>query len=348
MAHAAKRKPAVGMTSIRLVWPFIELARKHGYAHTVERVHELFGLTQEELNDPDTRVPQQRVADLLSLAIERSGQRDIGLLAARYVDSTHVGIGEFLARSRPTLREAIESGVQYVALLGEGAQYHFEVQGKLAVSTIRFDPRLSIHEAAYEFVVALGILRARRMTGIETLAPIEVSFTHPRPADTRRHEKLLRCRVRFGMPVTQIVMSAESLEMRMASAEPALGQILERQAEAMLERLPRSDTLAARVRSVLRSERGLRSASAARTAQRLGLSVRSLSRRLDDEGTSYRALIDEARKLVALRELARDTCTIGELADQLGFASSPSFHRAFKRWTGMSAALFRREAQRKR
>jgi AraC-like DNA-binding protein len=71
------------------------------------------------------------------------------------------------------------------------------------------------------------------------------------------------------------------------------------------------------------------------------MSVRTLARRLGEESTSYRMLLDETRKHTALRDLAQTLRPINDIAHQLGFASSQSFHRAFRRWTGDTAASYR-------
>lgn len=344
----ARASRAKGTVSIRLVWPFLELARAAGHTQADARAREWLALTDEQLRDPETRVPLSRIAALLTGAIERTGNRDIGLLAARHVAAAHTGITEYVARSRATLREAIESSVRYSRLLGDLAHHSLVIEGKLAYFRLWLDPELPIHEAAYEYVFALGLLSARRITGIADLAPLEVHFMHREPTDVTPHKKLFRCRLRFGMPIAQVVMRADSLAAPLAGAEPALGELLERQADAMLARLPRSKKTAARVRAALRSEASLRAVSASRIATRLGMSVRTLSRKLDAEGTSYRALFDEVRKQVAIRDLTQSARAIAEIAHGLGFASSQSFHRAFRRWTGSTAAAHRARARERR
>jgi AraC-like DNA-binding protein len=339
---AAATIPAT--TSIRLVWPFIELGRQRGY-EVREWIMQRLQLTPAQLEDPETRVPQRLIARLLDEAIERGGERDIGLMAARYVDSAHFGIGEYVARTRPTLRAALETTGRYLPLLGDGAGHAIERRGRRVIVRLWFSPELAIHEAAYEFAMAIGVLRARRMTGLPDLAPVSVHFMHARPPSTTRHERLFRCPVHFGADVTHVVLSAEFLEMRLSGADPTLGEWLERQATSMLERLPRGDDVTSRVRTLLGGDIALRTASAGRVAQRLGMSVRTLSRKLEVEGSCYRDLVDEARKQAALRELEDGARSIADIADRLGFASSQSFHRAFKRWTGKTADRIRKEAR---
>ncbi|HTU61531.1 MAG TPA: helix-turn-helix transcriptional regulator, partial [Polyangiales bacterium] len=86
--------------------------------------------------------------------------------------------------------------------------------------------------------------------------------------------------------------------------------------------------------------------SAARIARRLGVSVRTLARRLGECGKTYRELLNEARMRIALRDLAQTLRPIDHIALQLGFSSSQSFHRAFRRWTGDTAASYRERSRR--
>lgn len=327
--------------SVRLVWPFVELARQHERADLIERLQAQLGLNQAEFEDPDTRVPLQLAVDLLDQSIARTGLRNMGLLAAQLVTSEHVGIAEYLARSKGTLGEALGSSAQFVRLLGDGAHQSIEIRDDLAFARLWFDSNLVMHEAAYEFAVATRLLSARRITGMPDLAPLEVHFMHPQPHDLGVHRQVFNCTLRFNMPITQVVLSADVLTIPLARAEPALSRLLERQASAMLADLPRTDDLVTRVRDMLTAETDLCETSATRVARRLGMSVRTLARRLGEESTSYRMLLDETRKHVALRDLAQTLRPINDIAHQLGFASSQSFHRAFRRWTGDTAASYR-------
>jgi len=237
--------------------------------------------------------------------------------------------------------------VRYLPLLGDGARCSLEIDGKIARSCFWFDPRLRIHEAAYEFVIAIGVLRARRITRIARLAPIEVHFMHEQPKDITRHQQLFACPIRFGADVTQIVMSAKFLDTPMAGAEPALNELLSREADRMLASLPRARRASERVEAELSAYPDLRSASAERIARKLGMSTRTLHRKLLAEGTTYRAIIDRVRAAAALYRLEHSEQPIAEIAHALGFGSPQSFHRAFKRWTGTTAQRRRTAARRK-
>jgi AraC-like DNA-binding protein len=140
-------------------------------------------------------------------------------------------------------------------------------------------------------------------------------------------------------------MSAKFLDMRMAGAEPVLNALLSEQADRMLERLPRAIGAAQQVEAELSARADLCGVSAQRIARKLGMSVRTLHRKLSDEGASYREILDRVRAAIAVHRLEHGDRPIAEIAHALGFASTQSFHRAFKRWTGGTAAARRKRVK---
>ena len=147
----------------------------------------------------------------------------------------------------------------------------------------------------------------------------------------------------FAMGENALVLPAPLLETPCVRADPALVAVLDRYAAERLEQAPRTSSIADRVRSALGDELRGGEPTAARLATRFKMSVRSLSRLLAAEGTSFRELLDALRRDLATRHLAADQLSIGEVAFLLGFSELSSFHRAFKRWTGRTPAEFRQE-----
>ncbi|MGD8863859.1 MAG: AraC family transcriptional regulator ligand-binding domain-containing protein [Myxococcales bacterium] len=325
------------------VWPFLALAQQAGRDDARRRLCTYLGVTEAELADPATRVPVRKLAVLLDKALRRSGIRDIGLLAACKVDAVHLGLMEEVTRTRGTLRSALDAGMRYVPLIGDGVHYELEVEGDIATGTVALDPALEVHETAVEFVLAIGLLWARRVTAIEGLAPLEVHFAHPRPADISRHRELFRCKLFFDAPIIKVVMRANHLERALGGSEPVLAGLLEQRAEGMLQQLPRASDTTTEVRRLLAARSDLTSTTAEQIATRMGQSVRTLARRLRAEGSSYRELLDDVRKQAAHQALSGSDRSIGKIAERLGFSSPQSFNRAFRRWTGTTAAAYRRK-----
>lgn len=102
------------------------------------------------------------------------------------------------------------------------------------------------------------------------------------------------------------------------------------------------DDLPARVHEMLCREPSLDRVSLPQVARRFGLSIRTFTRELEAQGASFRVLIESVRIGVAVRELSLGVTSIAELSEQLGYASTQGFHRAFKRWTGTTPARMRK------
>jgi len=334
-----------GTASVALIWPFLSLAPATDQPQLAAHVRERLGLSESQFADPGTRVSIEHIAEMLDRALARTGERDIGLLAAGRVESVHLGLTSDVARSRETLRSALETGIRYVPLLGDCVQFHLEVVDDHVTSHFSFDPGVQIHEAAVEFVIAVSLMWARRTTGVADLAPVAIYFTHPKPRDTSQHERVFLCPIHFSAPTTQVVISKEALDLPLQSAEPFLAALLTQRAEALLQELPQPGDTTSRVRKLLSAQAELRNVSAQHIAKRLGIGTRTLARRLSDENTSYREVLNEVRKHLALAEIARGERTTAEIAYSLGFSSPQGLYRAFRRWTGASTSAYRRPSE---
>jgi AraC-like DNA-binding protein len=184
------------------------------------------------------------------------------------------------------------------------------------------------------------LLRARALTAID-FSPREVWFEHSAPADTREHRRIFRAPLRFEQTCHALVLDRGLLDHPLVTADSRLCALLDRQAQDLLARLPRESSVSDRTRRLLREVLRGGDAGVAAIARRLGMSPRSLQRRLAAEGSSYRGLLDEVRREIAVRHLGERDLAISEVASALGFSDATGFYRAFRRWTGASPAGYR-------
>ena len=186
-----------------------------------------------------------------------------------------------------------------------------------------------------------GVVCLSRTTTSDAWAPEEVRFSYPRPATTAEHERLFRAPLVFGAEAAALVVRSEQLGVRQATANEALSKVLDRYLEGLLADLPRGEGLEADVRRALAPRLCEGEVAAASIARDLAMSTRTLHRRLRVCGTTYRGILDELRREIAVRQLARPERGIGEIAFALGFSEPSAFHRAFRRWTGTTPGSFR-------
>jgi AraC-like DNA-binding protein len=140
-----------------------------------------------------------------------------------------------------------------------------------------------------------------------------------------------------------VVFDAALLEAPIVRADPALAAVLRRHAEDLLAALPDVTSAAALVRRHLGETLASQPPDVARAAKALGMSARSLQRKLEEEGTSFKAVVDEARRALAITHLRDERRSITDVAFLVGFSETSAFSRAFRRWTGKSPIDWRRE-----
>jgi AraC-like DNA-binding protein len=292
--------------------------------------------------DPDERMPMTVSLELLRGGIAITGDENIGLKAAAEVERGDYGVLEYVARSAPTLGAATEILGRYLALVSDAVRFTLEVKDGRA--QIRLESTVVLPRANADFQSAAFFWASRLMMGEDAVNhPVEVWFEHTEPADLSEYgQAFLGNKVMFGMPWNGFVFDAALLDQPMPGADDKLHVLIRKHADALLEELPRAQSFTQRVRELLLKELEGGNPSAVRIASALHMSGRTLTRRLEDEGTTFKDLLDDLRKSLSLRYVGSTDLGLSEIAFLLGFSQSAAFHRAFKRWTAQTPLEYRR------
>jgi AraC-like DNA-binding protein len=299
-------------------------------------VFEAAGIERETLTAA-TEVPLDSMLDALARAVHATGREDLGLLlGGRFTLEVHGVVGRIM-RCAPTLRHALLDFVRWQQGYSTAAVVYFVPMGEDVAWGFACDA--GGHPGArplQDAVMAVALRMLHLLTGVR-LVPREVLLSHRRPADVSPYAAVVRGPVRFDQHLTCVILDQRSLEMRLPGEDAALHARLEVEAEAMAP----APGVAAQVRREMRPALYRGEPGMAPLAQRLGLTPRTLRRRLDAEGQSFAALRDEVRLTMA-RELLRLTALPGsDIALALCFASHGAFIAAFRRWMGMTPSAWR-------
>jgi AraC-like DNA-binding protein len=194
------------------------------------------------------------------------------------------------------------------------------------------------------FAGTLAILKDLTGLAEDTPLSVEAWFQCPPPPGPDR-ARALGCPVRYGAPETRFVIRRAPLERPLPRSHPSLFDYLERHASTVLARLPADGGLSIRVRRLITE--GLRSGEPSPRAigKKLSLSERTLQRRLREEHTTFAELLDGARRELAELYVGEPGVAAYEVAFLLGYSEPSAFHRAFRRWTGVTPQEFRRRRQ---
>jgi AraC-like DNA-binding protein len=291
------------------------------------------GLSEEDLRDPAKRLPREIIIGLWQAAEAVTGDPAFGLHVAEKLRPGMFDVIEYLARSSHTLGEATRRAQRYVRLFDDVAELRVEERSEQVALIPRLTHGERMPDGVAECVLATILVFARQTTGL-ALVPAEVSFAHAAPRNVSEHLRIFGVAPRFAAPENELVCTRAQLELGLVTADPHLSAILDRHAQELLRRVPTVDQLPERVRGLLAQELRGGDPSAERIASRLGMSARTLRRRLDEQGSGLSSLLDALRKDLALRYLDEARLTLSEIAFELGFADERAFRRAFKRWTG--------------
>lgn len=282
--------------------------------------------------------------DLTCAALRLTRDPAFGLHWAEHASLLQFDLVSLLMAAAPSLRMGLTSVLRSQAILGDRPELSFCEQAGLA--ELRFEPMAVSMECARvraDLAVA-GFASLLRMVGAAPQQIRCIAFAHACPSYGSEYERLFEGRAQFDQPFTGIVFSAELLERRLGTPNQALYVSLDRQAQRLRERLLANESLRVRVEQHLRSALP-RAPSMREAASALGLSERSLRRRLLEEGCTFTTLVEGLRLDLAQQMLKDQGRSIKEIAAELGFSELSAFHRAFKRWTGDTPVTFRARAK---
>jgi AraC-like DNA-binding protein len=327
-------RPAALTESAANCRAYVDALERLGFG--VDAFLDTAGIRRSDLNDPDGRVPCAAIGVVLHLAQQERRVSNLGMHIALQTPMGAFPLIDYLVLTSETAGHGLEQLSRYFRLVGALLALQFDRDGDEIRVTYAGPPA----PLQYEFGLSLCLRHLRDETNGLFRAE-SVSFTHT-PDDPAELERVLGCPIRSGAERNGWTMTREAWELPLRRRDPVLRGVLERQATEMLNRVPATGGITHEVRHALVSRIAGGDTRIETVARALGVSVRSLQRRLAEEGRSYHDLVDAARKDAAERYLSNSALAIGEIAFLLGYSEAAAFHRAFKRWSGATPQEFRR------
>lgn len=306
---------------------------------------EQYGLDNARLGEAGARLSIPRYMRLGHAAIQLTSDPALGMRMGQLMRLSQMGLAGVTAAQAPTVREAARCLIRFEALYGSNyrgqSSFHEDAQG----AWLRFYS-ISPYNAYNRFVVDSII--AGWLHQLSSLSPaplraerVEIEFDAP---DYREAYACLGdCPIHFGAEHNQLRLSRASLAQRNPEHCPSTWRHLLQLCERELEQLTRTRSLRERIIGLLGPLlNGGREPDLEEVAARLKLPTWTLRRKLAEEGTQFRAILNDTRRDLAMTYIRDTELAFGEIAYLLGFASAEAFQRAFKRWTAQTPGEFRR------
>jgi AraC-like DNA-binding protein len=294
------------------------------------------------LENPEARVEFEQFERVLSAAVAVTGDEALGLHVVEHMPEGAVDLLGHLAAHAPTMRDAVMIASQFTNLAMDGVRVTLHDEEDAVVIQYAFPRSTALSDRALaELLMGGGVRLARSFIG-PWVIPRFACFEHECPHNHREYTRIFGDNQRFGQSVTSIAFDREIVDRPQLHQHPELLELLRAEAQRRLDRMTTGVRPAIRLRQYLLTMPPSSIPEISAAARDLGMSERSLRRRLTADGTSYRDVVRSALEASAGRMLTQSTHTIKETAVALGFADVAAFHRAFKRWTGMTPGEYRR------
>ena len=306
-----------------------------------EPVFAKVGLPLHSLGNPDQPIAYRPMFALLSVCAKETACPHFGLLVGQRNGIDTLGLIGFLARNAPDVGSALRELVRHLGLHDRGASVDLKVSGDTAALCYEVD-KPSSTGAREVHDTALAVMRNIMIALCGThWKPSRVDFRRTRPDYVRPYQEVFQAPLAFGAGQNALVFSAAWLEAAIPQANPKLRQYLQDQVDEMSRRA-QLDFQESAFQGVLAQVRK-GSGSLEELATQFAIHPRTLNRRLQACGTSYRALQNKARHEIAC-ELLRDTSSsIAAIAAELGYTSASAFTRAFSLWEGAPPGAWRKQ-----
>ena len=303
-------------------------------------------LTPREIKNKDVPLGVQNQIKFVDLVANAISDPLFGLRLAYSYDLREIGLLYYVSASADTLLSSLLRIARYSDVANEGVDLEVK-KGDVLRLRLRYSGvarHSDVHQI--EFWMASVVRICRKVIGAN-LKPIEVRIAHNRRKQVPEMEKLLRCAVKTGADVDEIVFSRGSGEYRIVTADPYLDQLCVRLCKETLARLgKKASPLKAKVENAIAALLPHGEMHFDAVATELGLSGRTLARRLASEGHSFSKILDGLRSSLARRYLAESDMSISEIAWLLGYSEVANFTHAFHRWTGTNPRTERAKARR--
>lgn len=323
-------------TTSQILWRVID-----SYGIDPAPVFEQAGLDPSKWNEPGARFDERRLDHAWVIATELTDDPCIGLRVGDYLSPASLHALGFAWLASDSLYDGFSRLVRYFRVLSDAVELELALTGqecRLSVGRVLY--RARSHEQAQDSMWS-AILRLCRISTSDEFAPLALHLERPEPPCVSDFYALFRAPIEFGAERDMMVFDRNQAERSLPTSNHILARDNDRVVADYLAALDES-SFADQVRLRLVETLPKGAVEAEELAHGMNLSLRTLQRRLADEGTNYTALLEEARQELALRFIAEAKISIKETTYMLGFSEPANFARAFRRWTGVSPTEYRK------
>ncbi|MEN8213077.1 MAG: AraC family transcriptional regulator [Pseudomonadota bacterium] len=291
--------------------------------------------------NPNARFPIKRIDTLWAEASALIDDPCFALKAAKYWHPSHLSALGYAWLSSSSLRTGLQRLEKYLRMLTEGASIELEESDNELAVTLKYDYLSAQQPIRTDFGMAMLIAMCRANYG-DDFNPSAITLAHPAPDCSGKYFELFRCPVTFDAADNRFFLTLETADKRLPGSNPLLATLHDQFMINYLAQLDR-ENIQERVKAAIIEHLPDGNISDAVVSEALYMNVRTLQRRLQQQNTTFKTLLNSVRRELADRYIRDSSKNLAEISYLLGFSEMSSFSRAFKRWTGETPSHYRRE-----
>ena len=299
------------------------------------------GLTPEVIADPEERLIVRSQITLLDEAAIALQDDCLGFTLARNFDLREIGLLYYVMASSQTLGEALKRLARYSKVTNEALVFGYREGNRLIVNLSYSG--ISRHSDRHQIEFCMfAVLRICRVLTGQHLVPQHFWISHHRSGANSEMARFVGTAVEFGATTDEFALNANARELPLIHADPYLNNLLLKSCEAALtDRRGNVSQLRTRVENAISSLLPHGRVVVDDVARSLGMSKRTLARKLSDEGLNFTEVLQQLRRDLAVRYLDDPKLHISKIAWLLGFNEVSAFTHACRRWTGKTPSQMR-------
>lgn len=300
------------------------------------------GLDPDGESDPKTMLVDTVYYDLIERVAEMVDVTDLSVRTGASMRLDEYGALGLAWKAAPTLLGSYSRVERFARLWTSVVEYELRPaeRGTLFILHRSGERRLGLR-LSNEATLASAVSISRQVSPV-SFAPLEVHLKHPPPRTLEFHERYFGCPVYFGSDLDALLLSPDSLSRPNRLGDEGITQFLDSHLEGELREVVDEASIESLAKDVIARSLSEGIPKVADVARTLGLSVRSLHRRLAEDGLSFRTVTENTRRELAEGLLRDERYSLSEIAFLTGFSEQSAFNRAFKRWIGRSPAQHRK------
>ncbi len=328
-----------------LLIPLIRVMKEHNIDS--EKALQELGIDPLVIEEKSSRISAEKFDKVLDYCIHQTGSNDISIQVASHFHPGMFDVLGYAIMSSNTLQDALGRIAQYnrvisntsqLSVIEEGASLIFDVD----VFTYEDSGSQVLSRELTETTLTIIVQFSRNLIG-QNLMLHKVVFSYPKPDyDTQYLSDFFQCELEYDKPTSQIVFDLEQANVQLLGGNPLITQTYEKLLNEFLSRVNRDDlshVIMAKICDVL----PLGAPSQTDIAKQLNMSLRNLQRKLHDQGTSFKDILENTRKKLTLDYIEQKDLSLSEISYLVGFSNTSNFNRAFKRWTGKAPGKYRNQ-----